>query len=307
MLPDTVIWYQDISSAPLDQESAQVIAGLDARGGFGLDKLIVDFNLEVLTADDSTPMMMFTPARGFYDPDCDHMPVPVPPNGALEEETGYTCFDQGDCHLIVQHLPTHRLYEMWHADLTAGYFTGGCLAVWDLTRDYGPGGRGQNCTSADAAGFPIAPLLFSADEVASGEIPHAIRFVLPNDRIRASVYLAPATHTTDSVSGGNDTPPYGARFRLRADYPLDRLPRDAQTVARALQRYGMFLADGGNKALTARSDRFTTIKWNGPDGLLLGENDLSALKITDFEMVDGGARIPYTGNCVRDASTIPTP
>jgi hypothetical protein len=260
----------------------------------------------VLTADDTAPMLPFTPARGFYEPDCDLMPVPVPANGALENEPGYTCFDQGDCHLIVHHLPTNRLYEMWHADLTNGFFTGGCLAVWDLTRVYGSGGRGHNCTSADAAGFPIAPLLFTPEEVASGEIPHAIRFILPNDRIRRGVYVSPATHATDSISGGDDTPPYGARFRLRADYPVQALPAGPQVVARALQRYGMFLADGGRKALTGRSDRFSTIKWNGSDGLLLSESDLAPLKVTDFEMVEGGPRIPYGGDCVREPGA-PTP
>src|SRR5688572_26410273 len=306
MLPDDSIWYQDISAAPVDAESAQVIAGLVRRGGWGHDRMLVDFNIEVLTADDTAPMVPFTPARGFYEPDCDMMPVPIPPGGALEENSGYTCFSQGDCHLIVQHLPTRRLYEMWHADLTNGFFTGGCLAVWDLTRTYGPSGRGHNCTSADAAGFPIAPLLFTSEEVASGEIPHAIRFILPNDRIRSGVYVAPATHTTDATSGGPDTPPYGARFRLRADFPVDKLPPGPQVVARALQRYGMFLADGGNQALTARSDRFSDIKWDGDDGLLLSETDLTSLQVTDFEMIEGGERMPYHGRCVREAGA-PTP
>ena len=300
MLPDDSVWYQDISAAPVDAESAAVIQGVARRGGWGLDRMMVDFNLEVLTADDSAPMVPFTPARGFYEPDCDLMPVPIPAGGALEENTGYTCFSQGDCHLIVQHLPTRRLYEMWHADLTNGFFTGGCLAVWDMSRTYGPVGRGHNCTSADAAGFPIAPLLFTSEEVASGEIPHAIRFILPNDRIRSGVYVSPATHATDSTSGGMDTPPYGARFRLRADYPIDKLPEGPRVVARALQRYGMFLADGGNKALTARSDRFSDIKWDGHDGLLLSETDLTALQVTDFEMVEAGPRLPYSGGCVRE-------
>jgi hypothetical protein len=306
ILPDDSIWYQDISAAPVDAESARVISGLAAHGGFGLDRILIDFNLQVMTADDSAPMLPFTPARGFYMPDCDLMPVPVPAGGALEEQPGYTCFGDSDCHLIVHHVPTRRLYEMWHADLTNGFFTGGCLAVWDLARVYGPTGRGHNCTSADAAGFPIAPLLFTAEEVASGEIPHAIRFILPNDRIRRGVYVAPATHSTDATSGGIDSPPFGARFRLRGDYPIDKLPEGPRVVARALQRYGMFLADGGKKALTGRSDRFGSIKWNGPDGLLLAESDLAPLQIIDFEMIEAGPRIPYEGACVRSPDA-PTP
>jgi serine/threonine-protein kinase len=119
---------------------------------------------------------------------------------------------------------------MWHADLTNGFFTGGCLAVWDMTKTYGPDGRGLNCTSADAAGFPIAPLLFTPEEVASGEIPHAIRFILPNDRIRRR-RLRGAGHPLDrGRRGAIDTPPYGAAFRLRADFPVDKLPEGPRVV-----------------------------------------------------------------------------
>ena len=186
-----------------------------------------------------------------------------------------------------------KLFEMWRADIRDGRFNGGCLAVWDMTRVYPPSGRGEQCTSADAAGYPIAPLLFSADEVAAGSIAHAIRFILPNARIRRGEYLHPATHGTRATSGPGDAPPYGARLRLRGDYPLERLPNEgARVVARAMQRYGI----GGNIALTARSDRFTTAKWNG----LLGPRDLDAIRPGDFQMVDGGERIPLTLDCVRN-------
>jgi hypothetical protein len=147
--------------------------------------------------------------------------------------------------------------------------------------------------------MPIAPLLFTADEVASGEIRHALRFALPNDRIRGGVYLAPATHTSRSVTGGMTALPLGARLRLRGDYPVETLPARGRVVARALQRHGMFLADGGTKALTARADRSTTAKWGTGDTRLLGEKDLAALLLTDFVVVDGGARVPYKGDCVR--------
>ncbi len=71
-------WYQDISNAPLDSESASVMAGVEAKGGFGGSKLRIDFSLEVLRADASTPMRTFTPNSEFYNPDCDHVPMPVP-------------------------------------------------------------------------------------------------------------------------------------------------------------------------------------------------------------------------------------
>ncbi len=293
--PASAPWYEDISSAPVDRESAAVIPWLDAQG-WGLGRFQIDFSLEVLEADASAPLRAFTRTGDFYSPDCDFVPVPVPAGGALEGERGYACAGDGDCHLIVVHRPTQRLFEMWRANITPSGFAGGCLAVWDMSRAYPPAGRGEQCTSADAAGLPIAPLLFSADEVAAGSVDHAIRFILPNARIRSRTYVHPASHATGAASGPATAPPYGARLRLRADFPMASLPNDgARAVARALQRYGMFLADGGNVALTARSDRFTRRRWEG----VLGPRDLASIRPRDFVMVDGGERTRFTGDCVR--------
>lgn len=293
--PPGAVWTQDVSQAALDPESRAVIAFLE-RTGWGLGRMQIDFSIEVLNAPAGTATRAFTPTGDHFEPDCDRDPVPVPEGGALEGESGYACESDGDCHLIVRDAARQRLFEMWRADIRGPRFEGGCLAVWDLGRVYPPSGRGEQCTSADAAGYPIAPLLFSADEVAAGQIAHAIRFILPNARIRRGVYVHPATHGTRAASGPPDAPPYGARLRLRRDYPLDTLPPGARVVARAMQSYGMLLADGGNVALTAQSDRFTTAKWDG----LLGARDLAALRPADFEMVDGGARIALTLDCVRN-------
>ncbi len=295
LFPPDSVWYKDVSAAALDAESPQVIAQLQ-RAGFGLGHLQIDFSIEVLHANAQTPMRDFTTTDDFYAPDCDRVPMPVPDGGAIEGETGYACTGDGDCHLLVIHDTMRKLYEMWRANITGSTFAGGCAVVWDLTRTYPANERGDQCTSADAAGYPITPLLFSADEVAAGHIDHAIRFILPNARIRNGVYVHPATHSTAAATAGANGVPYGARLRLRADYPLASLPNDgARTVARALQKYGMFLADGGNVALTAQSDRFTTAKWDP----LLAPRDLAMIQPMDFQMVDGGARIPYTGDCAR--------
>lgn len=298
LFPPTAPWYQDITKAPKDAQSDAAIAALQSKGGWGNGKMQIDFSIVVLHADAATPMKSFTKTGDFYTPDCDYVPMPVPPNGAVEGEDGYACTGDGDCHLIVLDDAHKKLYEMWRANITGGTFYGGCLAVWDLTKDYVPHGRGEGCTSADAGGFPMTALLFTADEVAAGHIDHAIRFILPNDRIGKGAYVHPATHNTNASASTTapNSPPYGARLRLRADYPIDSLPSaGAKVVARAMQKYGMILSDGGNVALTAVSDRFTTHKWSG----LLGSNDLAALKVTDFVMVDGGERITSGNDCVR--------
>ncbi len=194
-------WNLDVSALPPSPSSEAVVGWLADQGGWGTGELRIDFSMVVLQADASAPLLTFQPTGDFYVPDCDHVPFPVPAGGALEGEDGYACTLGGDCHLLVVHAPDRQLYEMWRADLSDGVFRGGCAAVWRLDEAYGPALRGEGCTSADAGGFPVSAMLFSADEVASGSIDHAVRFVLPNGRIRGGVYVHPATHSTRAVSG----------------------------------------------------------------------------------------------------------
>src|SRR5262249_19099244 len=218
---------------------------------------------------------------------CDRVDMPVPPNGAVEGESGYACTGDGDCHLIVVMSNEKKLYEMWRADIESSTFLSGCLAVWDLTKSYGDTLRGKGCSSADAGGFPMTAMLATADEAAAGEIKHALRFILPNERIRKGIYVPPGTHSTFPTNGGANTPPYGVRFRLVGGYDETKLPsQGAQVIARALKKYGMFLADGGNIPYTIADDRFTTHKWSETG---FSVRDLDVLKVTDFEVVDEGA------------------
>jgi hypothetical protein len=284
---------RDVSAAPKAANSGATTAALIAAGGWGNGHMQIDFALDVLTADATTPMRTFTPTSDFFSPDCDLTAMPVPVGGNVEDESGYACTGDGDCHLLVWNPTSQKLYEMWRANIGAS-FQGGCLAAWNGATTYTDSLRGDQCTSADAAGYPIAPLLFTADEVAAGHIDHAIRFILPNNRVQRG-FVRPATHGTQTT-GGSAAPAYGVHLRLRADYPISSLPTEgARVVARAMQKYGMYHADGGNIALTAQSDRHTAAKWPG----LLDANDLSQLQVSDFEVIDHGAMIPLTDNCNR--------
>jgi hypothetical protein len=297
--PDDAFMYERVDSVPVDPDSTTITTWLQNAGGWGTGSMRIDFSIEVLQADANTPKRSFEATDEFYEPDCDPAPIPVPADGALEGEEGYACTSDGDCHLIVVSRSEQRLYEMWRANLSGNMFEGGCAVVWDMARVYGAEGRGEQCTSADAAGFPIAPLLFSADEVKAGHVDHAIRFILPNARMRAKTYQHPGNHA-GGPSGPADAPIYGSRWRLKSSFDLSKLPNDgARVVARALQQYGMVLADGGNIALTAQSDRFTMAKWDG----LLGPRDLDEIQPTDFEVLQTGEPITLTFECERTPIT----
>lgn len=299
-LASTAVFYQDISKAAVDSESATILAALQASGWGDTGKRTtvgVDFSFEINVADPTVPRRAFTQPSDAL-PDCDTAPIPLVPGGKTEGASDYDC-SGGDCHLLV--FQGTRLYELYQSDVTGGMatggdFTGGCLVVWDLTRDYWQPtpppnfSRGDGCNGADAGDMPIAPLLLTKEELAAGAVQHAMRFTISNNRIRSAVYVHPATHI-GGPSGGADTLPYGSRLRLRADYDLSSLPNDAaRAVAKALQTYGMFLADGGNIYISATTEASDAI----------GGSDLGKLEPSDFEMIDGGQRINWESqNCTR--------
>ena len=122
-------------------------------------------------------------------------------------------------------------------------------------------------TSTDAAGLPVFPGLVRYDEIAAGEIRHAIRFTVPQTQ-RAFVW--PARHYASSLTG-TQYPPMGARFRLRAGFDISGFSAANQVILRALKKYGMILADNGSAwYLSGAPDS----RWNNDDlhnlGLLHG-------------------------------------
>ena len=339
------VFQQDISAAPVHPQSASMIAtnmaicAGDAANscgigcGFGCGRMQIDFSIEVMQAAagvPTRPMAQHAIYADYYLPDCEPLGtlMPLPPGGLIEGSTNYACDNENNhCHLIV--VQGNTLFEAYSANVGADVAAATqvdalCLAKWQLDAVYPTELRGDHCTSADAAGFPIAPLLFNADEirtalarpnVADQHLGHAIRFILPNDRmaslpdgpdsgsLRDRVYVRPATH-----AGGPDGPtgaiPYGSRLRLRADFDMTGYSPAARVVLRTMQKYGIVLADGGNIALTAQADTDTTAKWADADLQIDSrEFDLTAgaidVNLNHFEVLDTGAQILETYDCVR--------
>lgn len=322
----SAVWNQNIEAAALHPSSASMISTLDGLGGFGNGRLQIDFSLHIVHAPSDAPTRtIVSHPDGYFLPDCDPLgtAIPVPTDAAIEGETDLVCDNlSGDCHLLV--VQDRILYETYRSTASgSAQLEAQCFAVWYLDGEYPPEGRGEHCTSADAAGFPIAPLLFNADEIAAslaadpsgdGDLGHAIRFILPNARmatdpslggVEGRLYVRPASHA-GGPSGPIGSVPYGARLRMRADFPLTGYSPAARVILNTLKRYGMVLADGGNIALTAESDLYTTTTWDE-----LGINsrvfDLTAgaaqVLSTDFEVLDTGPRIGETYECER--TTIP--
>lgn len=323
-------WTQDITMAPTLQGAANPIPVLAGLGGFGTgNRLQIDFSFKVVNAAAGVPTRTINGYSfdDYYLPDCEPLgtPIPVPANAQIEGQPGLSCPndpDGEDCHLLI--VQGNTLYEAYKVNaINATQFDAQCLAVWNLSYLYPEQGRGDHCTSADAAGFPIAPLLFNADEVfaaaqVNGDLGHAIRFILPNSRIARDtsganpgavggrLYVRPATHA-GGPTGPANTIAYGSRIRLRQDFPLTGYNAAAQVLLRTMKKYGLVLADGGTVPLTGEDDTYTTHTWTElgiSEQTFTTTTGVTLPGIADFAVIDTGARIPETFDCVR--TVVPT-
>ena len=294
----------DVSGLQPSTRSDAIITALESLGGWGTGAFQVDFAITLLTADASTPVRPVSPSNVddycYNGPDCEAVPfaMPLPADGNTEGSADYSCNNaDDDCHVLVHDTAHHLLYELYKATGTAnGVETTGAYK-WDLTKLYPETLRGDQCTSADAAGLPIAALLVTADEVAAGDVGHAIRFVLPNAAMKALVYVRPATHAGAPSSNNANAPPYGVRFRLKPSFAETPYNPAQRVVLQALKKYGMILSDGGKVPLTFGDDRLSAHKWAD---LGVASDSFSAVAVSDFEVVDLGAEVTLTYDCVRN-------
>ena len=201
-----------------------------------------------------------------YGDESDPGPYPIPLNALVEGTDPLS----GDRHTLAIDKDAKILYELYVAIPKTDHWDAACGAKFDLATN---AMRPDGWTSADAAGLPILPGLVRYDEIAKGEIDHAIRVTVQTSQRK---YIWPAQHYASSNTSPN-SPPMGLRFRLKAGVDISKLPRGAKIVATALKKYGMIVADnGGDWYISgAPDDRM-------PDGEI---DALKSLKGSDFEAV----------------------
>ncbi len=149
----------------------------------------------------------------------------------------------GDHHMLLLDRDTCELWELGNMYLLPAGWRSTWTAFFDLEST---ALRPAGWTSADAAGFPILPLLIREDEASTGEIKHAFRFTINSNKIRRA-YTWPARHLTNNGTTSENQPAMGQLFRLKASYQVPAgASEQSKAIIVALQRYGMYIADGGS-------------------------------------------------------------
>jgi hypothetical protein len=193
-----------------------------------------------------------------------------------------------DRHLLIVDRDRNHLYELYNVfySSTQGRWLAGSGAFFDMNTNKR---RPDTWTSADAAGLAIFPGLVRYDEVFDPtltEIRHALRVT-----VRATNgYVYPASHRAGSTAGAL---PMGARLRLKSSVDVTQRTSDPnmQKIFRAMQRYGLIVADNGSDMyITGTHDT----RWDN-DILNPAFRNLTA---NDFEVIQLGYNPPAPGPAV---------
>ena len=226
VFPAKNIWNVPIDKLPVHPDSELFIA----TEGPGLP-VFPDFGTKVAIPYSVVKGSKAKAAIQFTDGSSDPGPYPIPPNAPTEPTV--------DSHLIVVDQDACKLYEAYNAHANGdGTWTAGTGAVFDLTQNLL---RPEGWSSADAAGLPIFAGLVRYDEVASGQIRHALRMTVPKT---AHWYVWPARHYASDLDG-EQYPPMGQRFRLKASYDISGFDPVVKVILQAMKTYGMMVADNG--------------------------------------------------------------
>jgi hypothetical protein len=263
-------WNQNISAAPVDPNSAAIInfigAGISVHPDFGAglyNGQSMGIPYLVVGSQQGPVDINFTAYGGESDPG----PMPIPLTAPIE---GYPTPGNGDRHVLVLDNSNCWLYELYSSFPAGTGWNAGSAAVWELTANEN---RPNTWTSADAAGLPIFPGLARYDEVASGQINHALRFTLHSSR---AAFVPPASHWAAN-SGNALAAPMGMRLRLKASFNISNFSSANQVILKALKQYGMFMADNGSSMYISGSP---DDRWDNND-----LHQLGSITAADFEVV----------------------
>ncbi|WP_292349819.1 hypothetical protein [Methanoregula sp. PtaU1.Bin006] len=270
IFPQDHVWNVPIDTLPVDARSADYVSSIGTTShlhpDFGAgtwEGAPIGIPYNIVNNSVSKKTVTFD-----YDDESDPGPYPVPANPLIEGGPD----SDGDRHILMLHTDEKKLYELYYAwPVGDGTWTAGSGAIYDLTKyDLRP----DTWTSADAAGLDMLPGLVRYDEVAAGEITHAIRFTAQKTQ---KAHIWPARHDASSITDPR-YPPMGQRFRLKASFDTSGYGPQSRVVLEALKKYGMILSDnGGNWYISGVPDE----RWNNDD--LEG---LKQLKGSDFEAVN---------------------
>ena len=322
LFPPDNWWNTDVSAAPVDPNSANFIAFINNGGTrhlhpdfggevspgsvaiYGMPYAIVDGTQPKLAVSfyywDESDGVNYSTGQGipFYPLPAQAITQPHWVEGGSPANVDQR--SSQDRHLLVIDCTNRYLYELYNVfyDATQSQWYAGSGAFFDMNTN---NRRPDGWTSADAAGLAILPGLVRYDEAwnpAVIDIGHAFRFTVRS----TNGYVYPASHQAGSTAGAL---PMGARLRLKTnvggqDPALRTTDPNVQKIFRAMQKYGLIVADNG-------SDMYITgtfdTRWN--NNIL--NPAFSLLSASDFDVIQLGWKPTVSAPALASISASPNP
>lgn len=215
------------SDAPADPGSAGYVERL---AGLSPTVSVRNYSVPVYVADASTRRYTVRRTAPWAASGSALQSVPIPDHAVPDPAD--------DAHMVVLDRSSRCVYEFYRPVRD----NDGWSAEWANATPADGDGIYPDALSTRASGLSAAAGLIWPDELRSDEINHVLVFAYPFTRAGGPVGMATGS---DGRTGDDTALPIGARLVLDASVDVDalNLPPAEQAIARALQRYGMVLAD----------------------------------------------------------------
>ena len=301
---DASPWNTPIAGATYAADSA---AKLNAIGG-NLSSDPTQYTYPVYYADASTPRRTVTINGAFSQTDPSgssfanssrtSVQAPIPAGAAPAAGS--------DAQVIIIDRSTNQEWGFYNFSGSGGSYVAQNGYVYNIGADGVPSSASGVGFVARGAGVPYLAGLVRPCEIQRGAIEHALAFAYDAP---AATFVYPATKS-DGAGSGLGALPEGTRLQL------DPALNDAQigawgcagaclTIARALQRYGMFVVDNSGRA-KVMMEFDGTAGWNGAvSGKTASPIPLSAFKV--IESTSGAGTPPPSTGTPPGGSPAPPP
>jgi hypothetical protein len=239
-------WRQAISATPtIDPDSSEMIRHIQQRPRLSAN--LIEFAVPIYRVSSETPTHSVTCTKDWGVCPLAGWPVPIPDGATPNSGTDHS--------MVIIDESQATTFEFWQAANDDDQWSTSWGAVNSLD------GTGWGGASTGSGASRLGGVI-RLDEIAAGEIPHALALQTNN----ACPEFRPPALKSDGESDRPDCIPQGARLQLDPSLDLSKfhLTAGELMVATAMQRYGGYIMDQSGAPLSVIFERD---KEAGPDSM----------------------------------------
>jgi hypothetical protein len=267
------------AAAAVDRGSARAVASLLSTGQ-GININTGAWTPTVFYTTPSSPLSMFRMANGA------RLQIPTP--------VGAVASSDSDAPMEIVDQRHGCVYDFAGAVRGGdGSWTAAGAAVFRLD-----GSGVHRPWAVRASGFSLGAGLIRPAEVRAGVIRHALLMAIP---MTSPAFVSPATTTDGHDPNGV---PMGSHLQLDPNFDVSVLPPDQRPIARAMQRYGVYIGDTSS-AITLFAQNTSSVRgFSYPQSWSSGLSDAREI-LSRLRLLAPGAAPQLDSSPLRQCSAAP--